>query len=249
MQFLKPNWPAPKWVHAATTLKVEGLDFSLNNQQRDLDCARLNMELQLPSDPIWLQQEHAGKVIIADNQQQLGAKNDRYPTQLPVADASFTNKIGVVCAVLTADCVPILLCDTKGTTVAAIHAGWRSQVAGIIENTVRSMPSKPEQLMAWIGPAIGGKVYEVGEEVYKEFCIAYGEVAMREMFTVTTSSTQKWLADLQLAARYILQTTGVLAPNIFGGEWCTYSDNAKFYSARQQDAGRMASLIWLEGNA
>lgn len=240
MKFLYPEWPAPVNVHAATTLKTSNLNLAWHNQQRELDCQRLIEALNLPTAPVWLNQEHAAKVI-----------NISHATQntAPIADASFTTKTGTVCAVMTADCVPILLCNTKGTIVAAIHAGWRSQVAGVIEKTIQQLQVKPQDLLAWIGPAISGKVYEVGEEVYRAFVQAYGESAMQPAFTRVVSQQDdesKWLADLNLTTRYILQLAGIKAAHIFGGEWCTYSNPSQFHSARRQDTGRMVSLIWLE---
>jgi len=143
---------------------------------------------------------------------------------------------------MTADCLPVLFCDKAGTRVAAAHAGWRGLAAGVLEHTVKTLaPSPPQEILAWLGPAIGAQAFEVGEEVRETF-VAHSPQAA-QAFTATRS--QHWLADLYLLARQRLQHLGV--QEIFGGNHCTYTDSDRFYSYRRdKTTGRMATLIWLE---
>jgi YfiH family protein len=220
---LVPNWPAPANVKALTTI-------------RPTDHKNLP-ELSLPSTPSWIHQVHGKKVICADD----------LTEQWPEADASVAFKTGTVSVVLTADCLPVLLCDQDGTQVAAIHAGWRSLAAGIIAETTKQLTAPLYSCLAWLGPAIGSQAFEVGQDVLDSF-LAYGWDAQ----TVQTAFKPceppgKFLGDLNYLARATLQQQGILVQNIYGGEWCTHSDPDRFYSYRRSaDTGRMASLIWRE---
>ncbi len=197
-------------------------------------CVRANRawvkrQLRLPAEPVWLNQTHSDHVIDA-------ATADVGPE----ADGSFSGRPGVVCAVLTADCLPLLLCDRAGSRVAAAHAGWRGLSAGVIEAAVDGLQVHPSELMAWLGPAIGPRAFEVGDEVRTEF--AGQDEAAKRAFRRSTAG--RWLADIFELARQRLTSKGVTA--IFGGDLCTFSEPTRFFSYRRdRTTGRMASLIWL----
>jgi polyphenol oxidase len=240
---IKPNWPAPKNVMAFTTKRTGGFSkapynsFNLATHTGDnlddvlANRTKLYKELNLPSEPFWLKQEHTNTAICL---KQATANTN------PIADASFTTHPNLVCAVLTADCVPILVCDREGTIVAAIHAGWKGIATGIIESTIKSMNINPTQLLAWLGPAIGSDVFETGDDV-------------REMFIKQHPDSQKafiahkdrFLANIYLLASQRLNNTGITS--IYGGEYCTFTQKELFFSFRRDGAnsGRMASLIWI----
>jgi len=223
MNFIKPNWPAPPNIHAYTTTRAAG-DFA-DLQNRPL----LNKLLALPNDPIWLKQEHGTMAVKADSV----PKNT-------VADASYTDQANTVCAVLTADCLPLLLCDRQGTGVAAIHAGWRGLAAGVIEQTLKTFACPAHEILAWLGPAIGPEVFEVGNEVKEQFIAVdtQAEIAFKP------SPQGRWLADIYLLAKQRLVKYGINA--IYGGKFCTYTDTQQFFSYRRDhDARRMATVIWL----
>lgn len=238
-EFIIPDWPAPVHVKALQTTRAGGVSdgkyasLNLGDHVRDdpLHVAHNRQLLSpvLPSEPVWLQQVHGIRVIDAGTS-----------SCLETADASFTTRKEVVCVTMTADCLPVLLCDKAGTAVAAIHAGWRSLCDGVIEATVKTMPVETGQLMAWLGPAIGPDAFEVGGEVREQFIAqdAQAETAFRP-------HGEKWLGDLYAIARQRLQALGV--EHIYGGGRCTYSEPDTFFSFRRDgDTGRMATLIWLE---
>jgi YfiH family protein len=184
--------------------------------------------LALPAEPAWLRQVHGSRVTPAEG-------HSRAP-----ADACWSRQPGEVCAVLTADCLPVLFCARDGSVVAAAHAGWRGLVAGVLEATVASLPVDPAALLAWMGPGIGPSAFEVGEEVRAAFVAA--DAVAEECFS--PSRDDRWMADLPGLARQRLHAAGL--GGVYGGRWCTYSDPARFYSHRRNPAtGRMASLIWL----
>jgi YfiH family protein len=191
---------------------------------------RLQQALNLPAAPVWLQQVHGTVVIDAAV---VGASL--------VADAAYSRQPGVVCAVLTADCLPVLLTDTAGECVAAIHAGWRGLAAGVIEQTVAAMGRPAERLLAWLGPAIGPQAFQVGCEV-REVFLAHDQAAAAA-FRQYSDGT--WFADLYHLARQRLADDGVT--KIYGGGFCSFTDADRFYSYRRTGiTGRMATLIWLE---
>ncbi len=240
--WIAPDWPAPSNVHAGCTTRQGGISdvpydsLNLGDHVGDVlgavtkNRALLKQHRKLPSDPVWLKQVHGSHVVDAGCVQ-----------GIPEADASFTNHSGVVCAVMTADCLSVLLCDKGGSVVAAVHAGWRGLADGVIEAAVLHMGVSASKLMAWLGPAIGPTVFEVGEEVRERFVSADQNAV--EAFK--PSRQGHWLADLSQLARQRLVELGVR--DVYGGHWCTYSDNARFYSYRRDGVtGRMASLIWLE---
>jgi YfiH family protein len=188
----------------------------------------LRQALALPGEPCWLRQCHGTRVVNAAD----GGNS--------CADAAIATQTGQVCTVLTADCLPVLMCDRQGECVAAAHAGWRGLAAGILQATVDSMQRQGGDLLVWLGPAIGPTAFEVGEDVYQAF--TRQDAAMQQAFTTTTPG--HWHADLYRLARLILRTIGI--EHIYGGDWCTYTDRQRFYSYRRDGVtGRMASLIWL----
>ena len=158
------------------------------------------------------------------------------------ADASVSREPGVVCAVLTADCLPLLICDRQGERVAAAHAGWRGLAAGVLEATVAELQVQPDRLLAWLGPAIGPDAFEVGAEVRAAFVTRQPQAAAAFR---RSGVNGRWLADLYALARIRLRAAGVDA--VYGGGLCTYTDSHRFYSfRRERTTGRMAALIWLE---
>jgi YfiH family protein len=199
----------------------------------DADRVKQNRQLirdmlKLPAEPVWLEQVHSNRVVIA---QAL-----TIPEQ---ADASYTKVRGVVCAVMTADCLPLLVCSTDGECVGAIHAGWRGLLSGIISNTLGAMGCS--DYLVWLGPAIGASCFEVGAEVREAFVqksAAFGKAFIEQ-------SKDKWLADIYQLARIELAALGI--NKVFGGDFCTVTDAQYFYSYRRdQQSGRMATLIWRE---
>mgnify|MGYP001133376600 CR=1 FL=1 len=247
--WLHPDWPAPECVRAACTTRTggcsEGPWASLNLGEHCGDAPehlRRNREqlLQhLPAPPQWLRQVHG--VTVARHQ---GVVADAVGTApgaaSPEADALVAFEPDRVCAVLTADCLPVLLCDRSGSRVAVAHAGWRGLAGGVLEATVRALETEPRELLAWLGPAIGPAVYEVGEEVAKAFRASLAG----EFGVAFRPRGDRWLLDLYAAARVRLAAVGVRA--VYGGGLCTYSDPARFFSHRRDRvSGRQASLIWL----
>jgi YfiH family protein len=235
-----PGWPAPENVKALQTTRRGGISrppfdsLNLGDHVSDAPQAvarnRMLLEPLLPSEPVWLTQVHGTKAIDAGQ-----------ASCLPTGDASFTTHKGAVCVVMTADCLPILLCDEAGTCVAAIHAGWRGLCAGVVEETVRAMNRPPQSLMAWLGPAIGPAAFEVGEEVRAAFVARQPQAA--SAFAVT-GAEGKYLADIYQLARLRLAAPGIT--RIYGGGLCTYTDGERFFSYRRDGAtGRMGTFIWL----
>ncbi|MDD2802307.1 MAG: peptidoglycan editing factor PgeF [Methylococcales bacterium] len=238
--WLTPDWSAPEGVRAATTLRAGGVSLppydSLNPALHvgdDVGRVKQNRQiiknmLELPAEPVWMEQIHSNRVIQADNF-----------TALEQADASFTRERGVVCAVMTADCLPLLVCSVDGECVGAIHAGWRGLLSGIIGNTLSMMGAR--DYLVWLGPAIGPDCFEVGAEVRDAFVQKSG--AFDDAFTQQNNG--KWLADIYQLARIELASLGV--NKVFGGDFCTVTDTQRFYSYRRdQQTGRMATLIWRE---
>lgn len=235
-----PDWPAPSRVRALVTTRTGGVSVgpfaSLNLAAHVGDDAaavaenRRRLRAQLPAEPCWLTQVHGVRVIDAQTES-AGVE----------ADAAVANATGVVCAVLTADCLPVLLCDEAGTAVAAAHAGWRGLAGGVIEATVEAMPAAPQRLLAYLGPAIGPQAFEVGPEVREAFLAHSAEAAL----AFKAKGEGKFLADLYRLARQRLNALGVT--RVFGGGRCTFLEAAHFYSYRRdQTTGRMASLVWME---
>lgn len=233
------DWPAPANVRALQTTRKGGSSvspydsFNLGSHVGDNPLAvsrnRMLLSALCPSEPVWLNQVHGVNVADAG-----------HAGCLPEADASVTTHPGAVCVVMTADCLPILLCDDQGTVVGAAHAGWRGLCDGVIETTVNAMQASPSTLMAWLGPAIGPDEFEVGDEVRAAFVAKQAQAAA----AFIPSKNGKWLADLYQLARLRLNAAGVI--RIYGGNLCTYSDPERFYSYRRDGVtGRMGTFIWL----
>lgn len=232
MNKIEPTWPAPPHIKAFTTTRLGwvGATSSEKNSLPHGDEALHNL-LALPTKPIWLTQKHTATVVEALQE------NNR-----KIADASYTHQPQTVCAVLTADCLPLLFCTQQGTAVAAIHAGWRGLAAGIIEATFASMQVAANDLLVWLGPAIGPKQFEVGRDVYDVFVEAHS--ASQSAFIAQKEG--KWLANLYELAKIRLALLGI--SKIYGGDFCTYTQEDLFFSYRRNhgETGRMASLIWIE---
>lgn len=242
LDIIKPDWPAPTHIRAFTTTRAGGFSqgnfSSLNlaahveddwvavNKNRLL----LKQTFHLPQEPLWLTQIHGTETVVAELSQ-IDA----------MADASYTCKANTVCAVLTADCLPLLITDCAGTCVAAIHAGWKGLAAGIIETAVKKLPVDPDNLLVWLGPAIGPKTFEVSADVLQVF-IQYDADAERAF---TAINQEKWLANIYELAKQRLIKLGITAT--YGGEHCTMTEAEKFFSFRRdQKTGRMVSLIWID---
>ncbi len=234
-------WPAPKNIRAGTSIRTGGhskapynnlnLAQHVGDDQNNVDANRklLIDHLKLQSEPVWLNQTHSSNIISIDN--------------TPInreADASFTTKQHQVCAVMTADCVPILFCNKSGTKVAAIHAGWKGICGGIIENAIEIF-SEPEAILVWIGPCISKERYEVGKDVY-DSCLKHSNL-IKNAFT--QSSIGHWQADLVKIVRILMENMGVGA--IYECNLCTYNMDELFFSYRRDgNTGRTASMIWME---
>ena len=236
--FVFPDWPAPDHVRAVTTTRrhPDGVDASFNlatHVKDDPDQvirnrSALKRQLELSAEPCWLRQVHGRKVVRFDQPQ---------PDTVE-ADAGLTTVPGLACVVLTADCLPVLLCDRAGSVVAAVHAGWRGLQQNIIAETIHDMAVQPENLLAWLGPAISAQAYEVDDGVYSRFD--------RQRYGGAFQPTRPghWSLDLCTIARYQLDGAGVQA--VYGGGYCTFRQNDLFFSYRREnETGRMASLIWM----
>ncbi len=243
--FIAAGWPAPACVNACVSTRRGGCStgpwasFNLGAHVGDdpLAVARnralLAATLALSAAPQWLDQVHGCTVV--------EARNDG---RLLSADASWTATPGVVCAVLTADCLPVLLTDRAGTEVAAVHCGWRGLATGVLEAAARRLSAPRDELLAWLGPAIGPLAFEVGAEVRAAFLARCDDSAVRVAFTPQHDGASRYHADLYTLARAELARLGV--GQVHGGGWCTYREPESFYSYRRDGVcGRMASLIWI----
>lgn len=244
-----PNWPRPANIKTIFTSRQGGvspppwnsLNLGLNTQdnEQNLKINRSLLSKDLPSDLEiqWLKQVHAAQVYTA--------KIDS-SENLPTADICFTTEKNIACAMLTADCLPILICNQLGTEVAAVHAGWRGLVCGVLQNAVSQFTSSSENLSVWIGPAICQNHFEVGQEVIEAMLEAQ-LFSQNELIYVSRPSEKeagKSYLDLVEIAKRKLKKLGVT--HIFGGQFCTYCDTENFYSYRRDgETGRMASLIWI----
>lgn len=237
----EPDWPVPPRVRALSTWRGGGasaapfLSLNLGDHVGDSAAAvadnraRLIAAAGLPAEPVWLRQVHGADVADLDAGLPSGA-----------VDAALTRETGRVCAILTADCLPILLANENGTAVAAAHAGWRGLAAGVLEATVAALGAAPQSLLAWIGPGIGPAHYEVGAEVRDE--LMRGDVTAQAAFA--ENSRGRYMADLPLLARRRLQKLGL--SRIYGGGECTYANPERYFSHRREGrTGRQATLIWL----
>jgi YfiH family protein len=242
-EWIVPEWPAPKQVRAVITSRQGGHSqapfdsFNLADHVGDAaesvaaNRALLREELGLSSEPIWLDQVHGCGVIELSGQTPSGCR----------ADAVTTTEFGQVCAVLTADCLPLLLCNRSGSRVAAVHAGWRGLQAGVIEAAVNGFDDSGEELLAWLGPAIGPDAFEVGPEVRDAFIAVNPE----DDEAFVAASSDRWMADIYALARSRLKRENI--GFIGGGDQCTVTQAESYFSYRRDGrTGRMASLIWID---
>lgn len=248
MQPIYPEWDAPPRIGALTTTRAGGVSAApyddgagggglnlgshVGDRMSDVDANRQILRDFLPASPIWLNQVHGNHVVDAAD-----------ATAGAEADAIVATRPGLVCAILTADCLPVLLCDSAGQVVGAAHAGWRGLASGVLENTVAHMRAVGAgELLAWLGPAIGPARFEVGEDVLAAFAARDAQAA--NAFQAIPGHAGKYWADIYALARMRLQSVGV--QHIFGGGLCTVSER-RFYSYRRDGVtGRMASLIWIK---
>lgn len=251
MSFITPNWPAPVPVHALLSTRSGGLSKapfnSLNlgdhvgDQMEDVSSNRAIFTQALPNQPLWLKQTHS-TVVSTPQSRKLdhGAVIE--------ADASVSDIPGEVLVIMTADCLPVLFTNQRGTVVGAAHAGWRGLCSGILENTVTQLlgisnDTVVGDLLVWLGPAIGPESFEVGEDVVRAFQDS-GQPFPSNAFTPIANKPGKYLADIYQLARGRLQACGINA--IYGGQYCTVRDEQQFFSYRRDGVtGRFASAIWI----
>lgn len=244
-----PEWNAPGNIRAFSTVRYggysvapyhgddsgkNGLNFGMHVAD-DPDAVQKNRALlkkELPSEPVWLNQVHGTTVVDAAD-----------VSGAPDADASFSAKANVVCLIMTADCLPVLLCDREGTVVAVAHAGWRGLAGGVLEKTVEKMKRQTDsEIMAWLGPAIGPAAFEVGDDVRDVFVRKNSR--MNSAFIPGKDTSGKYLADIYSLAKMTLNEMGVI--DVSGGGFCTFTDKKRFYSYRRNGVtGRMATGIWM----
>jgi len=247
--WITPNWSAPKHIKAFSTTRLggvskapfDGMNVGMhvedNHEHVSHNRQYLVKALNLPAEPLWLEQVHSTTVVNADH---LSVSSS--PSQFITADASISHTSNTVCVVMTADCLPVLLTNRQGNVVGAVHAGWRGLNDGIIEATIQKMGCHPTEIIAWLGPAIGADAFEVGDDVRDAF-LSSQQGAMSAFKPAKTIG--KWFADLYALARLRLRHEGV--EYIFGGDYCTYQDKAHFFSYRREgNTGRMASLIFIQ---
>jgi YfiH family protein len=250
---ISASWPAPDKVKAFTTIRTASQEkpgtstgvysnFNLAEHVYDqLPAVLSNRQLlndifKLPSEPVWLKQTHSNRVINAD----LGDTGCADQVAIE-ADASWTSKANIVCAVMTADCLPVFFTNSVGSCVAIAHAGWKGLLNGIISSTFFKSGLEANDCLVWLGPAIGSSCFEVGEDVVQAFAAKDSKYST----AFTNKDASHWLCDLYVLARIELEDIGI--HKIYGGDLCTHSDEEKFYSYRRDgETGRMASLIWID---
>lgn len=245
-KFIIPDWPVKSSIKALSTTRQGGVSrhqYSSFNTANHVDdepgnVARnretLIQDGNLPTEPFWLQQVHGTEIANASTDKQKHHEE-------PVADGSVCDKPNIVCVVQTADCLPLLFTNKQASKVGALHAGWRGLTSGIIETGIKAMGEDPDQLIFWMGPAIGPKHFEVGEDVLQAFEQRYA--GARKVFTGT--GNKKWHMNIYEGARSVLLSSGV--KQVYGGDYCTFSDEELFYSYRRDGVcGRMASMIWID---
>jgi YfiH family protein len=248
LPWVTPDWPAPPNVRSLSTLRMGGVStapyesWNLGAHVGDVAASvaenrrRLRVGAALPAEPEWLAQVHGRGVHNLDTTASVGAIG-----AAPTADAAVTRRAGRVCAILTADCLPVLLASASGDRVGTAHAGWRGLVAGVIEATVDALGGPPEELLAWLGPAIGPRHFEVGAEVREALLVP--DPGAAEAFT--GNSRGRFMADLYALARRRLARAGV--NRVYGGGECTFAGASSYFSHRRDGTtGRAATLIWLE---
>lgn len=241
LDLITPDWPAPHWVKAYTTTRNGGFSNApynslnladhvgdnLNDVSKNRKLLQKNLHLRKPI--IWLKQIHGNIIISAD-----------HPTDCLEADAIYSRTKQTICAIQTADCLPVLVCSSSNYCVAAIHAGWKGLSAGIIETTMDTLALPPNDILVWLGPAISPKAFIVGEKVLQTFV----ENDSAAISAFEPLGNKQWQANLYKLAQQRLHKLGITA--IFGGNYCTFSDKDRFFSFRRDKiTGRMLSLIWI----
>lgn len=248
-KWIIPQWEgAPRNVRALSTVRHGGvsrapyddgagggglnLGLHVGDDEADVLENRRILRTTLPAEPVWLEQVHGTEVVDAGK-----------AAGVPRADASFATQAGAVCAVMTADCLPVLFCDAEGKVVAAAHAGWRGLAGGVLERTVAAMHEEGAgEILAWLGPAIGPLSFEVGADVLDAFVASDDDA--RNMFVKVDGTDEKYMADIYGLARQRLSRCGIT--RISGGSWCTIREDRFFSFRRDRRTGRMATLVWLE---
>lgn len=242
--WITPDWPVPSQVHAYVSTRgaplAAGAYGAFNTAdhvgdapahvQQSRDALSLRFDFPLP--PLWLDQVHGTHVVMA-----------RPETQRQAADAVTTRQLGLPLTIHTADCLPVFFCNRAGTQIALAHAGWRGLEAGVIENTLQTFTEAPEDILVWLGPAIGPSAFEVGNDVREAFLQHYPEHAAAFQPSPLQADGQHWLCDLYLLARQRLARQGVR--HVTGGQFCTVSDPRFFSYRRDKTTGRMLSILWL----
>ncbi len=244
LTFIKPNWPASKAIKAYTSTRLGGfskppyqgfnLAFHVEDNFKTVLKNRklLSIELNLPSEPFWLDQRHTTDSLY------FSAENKN---TIPVADASWADKPNLVSIIMTADCLPLLITNKSGTLVSAIHAGWQGLANGVVQKSIQALPENPANLMVWIGPAISQDFFEVGEDVRQAFVKKSAE--FKTCFKEKQGVLHKYLANLPDLVKIILNKLGVQA--IYSSDLCTFKNEDLFYSYRREGVtGRIVSLIW-----
>lgn len=260
-RFIRPDWPAPAVVRALITTRHYGVSaapfdsFNLGTHVGDdpgaVQSNRMRLRQHVPAEPRWMEQVHGVQCLHLGS----AAPSPASQLALPQGDAAVTRDAGVVCAVLSADCLPVLLCACDGSAVGVAHAGWRGLAGGVIESALQGLSAlgtPAPQVMAWLGPAISGARFEVGAEVRAAFLDRASEDAgafvQHQINDQHRSGGEKYLANLYALARARLRRAGV--SRVYGGGFCTYLDRERFFSYRRDGrTGRMASLIWLAPGA
>lgn len=242
-RYLIPDWPAPVNIKSCVTKRRGGVSigsfssFNMGLRSGDVLEHILTNREQMAVDfgwqnkAQWLMQVHGTTVVTATT---TGEEQE--------GDAVWTDQQALSCAVLTADCLPVLFCDQQGTVVAAAHAGWKGLLAGVLEETIKAMGKPSDQLMAWMGPAISQQHFEVGPEVRAAFVAR--DTDAKDAFS--QGNGDRWQADLYQLARQRLEVAGI--SSVYGGGLCTFSQLNEFFSYRRdgQASGRLASVIWIE---
>lgn len=240
---LNLSWKVPESIGFAITTRQGGvsqypfdsLNLGMHVGDDPVAVERNRQQVQqvckMPSAPLWLEQVHGTQIIDANN----------FPMNTPKADGCYSNQRGLVCTVMTADCLPLLLCNKDGSEVAAVHAGWRGLCAGVIEAAISKFHCQTDDILALTGPCIGAEKFEVGQDVYRDFL----QKSSQAQLAFKTNANNKYLADLALLAQQRLHSVGV--KYITHSHLCTYSNPELFFSYRRNsDTGRMASFIWIK---
>ena len=259
VELITPEWEAPVGIRAVMTTRPGGVStapwesLNLGVHVGDSTAAvlenrtRVRREGDLPSEPVWLEQVHGTSVVVLDASSipRTATAEQLMESRRPRADAAVTRDAGVVCAVQVADCMPVLFAARDGSAVGAAHAGWRGLASGVLGATVAAMDVPPADIVAWLGPAIGPKSFEVGDDVVAAFAAtAHRDQRAQTEAAFVSQPNGKWLCDLFALARLRLAALGVT--QVSGGGLCTVSDTRRFYSYRRDgQTGRMAALIWL----